>query len=67
MLFVYNFLKNYLVEYELNYKKFEDEILVNKEKEEWSYDVKVVYKWDKNWKLYVVIGNVVGSKIIDEC
>ncbi len=59
-------MKNYSAEYELNYKKSEDEILANKEKEEWSHDLKVAYKWDKNWKPYVAIGNVAGSKTTDE-
>ncbi|CNL04383.1 DUF481 domain-containing protein [Yersinia enterocolitica] len=66
MLFAYNFLKDYSAEYELNYKKSEDEILANKEKEEWTHDVKIAYKWDKNWKPYVAIGNVAGSKTTDE-
>lgn len=48
------------------HKKSEDEILANKEKEEWSHDLKVAYKWDKNWKPYVAIGNVAGSKTTDE-
>ena len=66
MLFAYNFLKSYSAEYELNYKKSEDEILSNNEKEEWAHDLKIAYKWNKNWVPYAAIGNIPGSKTTDE-
>ncbi|CNE98181.1 oligogalacturonate-specific porin KdgM family protein [Yersinia nurmii] len=66
LLFAYSFLKDYSVEYELDYKKSEDKILANNEKYDWSHDVKLAYKWDKNWKPYVAIGNVSGSSLTDE-
>ena len=66
MVFAYRFLKDYSAEYELNYKKSEDEILSNNEKEEWAHDLKIAYKWNKNWVPYAAIGNIPGSKTTDE-
>ncbi|GAB7201905.1 hypothetical protein OS21_32270 [Dickeya oryzae] len=31
-----------------------------------THNVKLSYKWDKNWKPYVEVGNVSGSKSTDE-
>lgn len=42
-------------------------ILLDNENYDWIYDFKLMYKWDKNWLFYMVIGNVFGSKNIDEC
>ncbi|MCA6915221.1 oligogalacturonate-specific porin KdgM family protein [Pectobacterium versatile] len=66
----YKFLKDYQIDYELDYKK------ANKagpsgfqaDKENWKieHDVKLAYKLDKNWKPYMAVGNVVGDKNTDE-
>ncbi|NDL62114.1 oligogalacturonate-specific porin KdgM family protein [Acerihabitans arboris] len=66
MVLGYKFLKDYTVEYELEYKKSEDVILSNNEKEDWSHDVKLAYKWDKNWTPYLQVANVSGSSVTDE-
>ncbi|MBP2171365.1 hypothetical protein J2125_004557 [Erwinia toletana] len=66
MVLGYKFLESYTVEYELEYKKSEDVVLSNNEKDEWSHDIKLAYKWDKNWTPYVQVANVAGSSTTDE-
>lgn len=66
MVLGYKFLQDYSVEYELEYKKSEDVILSDNEKEDWSHDIKLAYKWDKNWTPYVQVANVSGSSTTDE-
>ncbi|AYN29049.1 MULTISPECIES: porin [Buttiauxella] len=53
---------------ELNYvyAKSQYEIRSNNKKDSQEYNVKVAYKWDKNWAPYAELGNVSGSKTADE-
>lgn len=54
---------------ELNYvyvKSMEGMVCNNNKDYFIEYNVKLVYKWDKNWVLYVEVGNV-GVKESDEC
>lgn len=64
----YNFLKDYQLDYELDYKKTNSAgvILANNDSYEWAHDVKLTYKFDKNWSPYLALGNVPGSKTSDE-
>lgn len=66
----YNFLKDYSVEYELDYKHStkagSEYFQSDKENYKFEHDVKLAYKIDKNWKPYMAIGNVSGNKNTDE-
>ncbi|MBN3063031.1 porin [Pectobacterium aquaticum] len=59
----YNFLKSFQVEYELDYKKANKAGQYQSDFETWKidHDVKLAYKWDKNWKPYMAVGNVADS------
>lgn len=56
----YKFLKDWQVDYEMDYKKSNQYQNYQFDKETWKleHDVKLSYKWDKNWKPYTAIGNV---------
>ncbi|EPY5355073.1 oligogalacturonate-specific porin KdgM family protein [Klebsiella quasipneumoniae] len=64
----WKFLKDYQVDYELDYKKANSAsvILANNDSYEWVHDLKLTYKIDKNWSPYMAIGNIPGSKVSDE-
>ena len=65
----YKFLKDFQVDYEFDYKKSNSTAytpLADNENYDISHDVKLSYKLDKNWKPYMAIGNVSGSKTTDE-
>lgn len=64
----YKFLNDYSVDYEFDYKKANSAgvILADNESYEWTHDLKLTYKWDKNWSPYMALGNVPGSKNTDE-
>lgn len=64
----YKISKDYQVDYEIDYKQANKAgvILANNENYDWSHDVKLTYKWDKNWSPYMALGNVSGSKNTDE-
>ncbi|MBP2859035.1 oligogalacturonate-specific porin KdgM [Dickeya oryzae] len=64
----YNFLQVYTIGYELEYKKATsgETILSDNDDYDITHNVKLSYKWDKNWKPYVEVGNVSGSKSTDE-
>ncbi|MBP2847113.1 oligogalacturonate-specific porin KdgM [Dickeya oryzae] len=64
----YTFLQVYTIGYELEYKKATsgDTILSDNDDYDITHDVKLSYKWDKNWKPYIAVGNVSGSKSTDE-
>lgn len=64
----YKFLNDYSLEYEFDYKKANraGAILADNESYEWVHDVKLAYKWDKNWTPYTAIGNIPGSAKTDE-
>lgn len=56
----YKFLKDFQVDYELDYKKTNKAgaIIHDNETYNFDHDVKLSYKLDKNWKPYMAIGNV---------
>ncbi len=64
----WKFLKNYQLDYELDYKKANSAgvVLADNESYDWTHDFKLTYKLDKNWSPYMAIGNVSGSKLTDE-
>lgn len=64
----WKFLKDYQLDYELDYKKANSAgvILADNESYDWTHDFKLTYKFDKNWSPYMAIGNVSGSKTTDE-
>ncbi|WP_033577540.1 oligogalacturonate-specific porin KdgM [Dickeya chrysanthemi] len=64
----YNFLDVYTLGYELEYKKGTsgETVLSDNDDYDITHSVKLSYKWDKNWKPYVELGNVSGSKTTDE-
>ncbi|MTH46608.1 oligogalacturonate-specific porin KdgM family protein [Intestinirhabdus alba] len=64
----FKFLKNYQLDYELDYKKANSAgvILANNKNEDWTHDFKLTWKLDKNWSPYTAIGNVAGSKSTNE-
>ncbi|MBA0203206.1 MULTISPECIES: oligogalacturonate-specific porin KdgM family protein [Pectobacterium] len=61
---------NFVVEYEFEYNKNNKAgatwYLADSENYEMSHDIKLAYKFDKNWTPYAQIGNVKGSTITDE-
>lgn len=63
----YNFLKDYTIEYELDYQKANDAGIKLADNESYSFghDVKLSYKWDKNWRPFVAVGNVPESGTTD--
>ena len=64
----WKFLKDYQLDYELDYKKVNSArvILADNESYDWTHGFKLTYKFDKNWSPYMSIGNVSGSKATDE-
>lgn len=64
----WKFLKDYSLDYELDYKKVNSAgvIVADNENYDFSHDFKLTYKWDKNWSPYAAIGNISGSKTTDE-
>ncbi|MBW7981893.1 oligogalacturonate-specific porin KdgM family protein [Enterobacillus tribolii] len=63
----YNFLTDYTFTNEFEYKHAENAILWDGDKDDWLYEGKITYKWDKNWRPYAAIANVSGpSKYTDE-
>ena len=60
---------NWGIEYELEYHKTDTKefapVADNKDYQ-WTHDVKVSYAIDKNWKPYVAVANIPGSKYTDE-
>ncbi|MBG6244060.1 porin [Candidatus Symbiopectobacterium sp. 'North America'] len=63
----YNFLKDYTIEYELDYQKANAAGIKLADNESYSFghDVKLSYKWDKNWRPFVAVGNVPESGTTD--
>lgn len=61
---------NFVVEYEFEYNKNTKAgpvgYLSDSDNDEISHDVKLAYKYDKNWTPYVQVGNVKGSTTTDE-
>lgn len=45
------------MEYNYVYKK-SDKVLFDNKKHDYEHDVKLSYRWDKNWKPYIQVGNV---------
>ncbi|CNC81588.1 porin [Yersinia pseudotuberculosis] len=64
----YKVAKDYQLDYEIDYKQANKAgvVLADKENYDWSHDLKLTYKWDKNWSPYMALGNVSGSKNTDE-
>lgn len=64
----WKFLKDYQLDYELDYKKANAAgvVLADNESYDWTHDFKLTYKFDKNWSPYMAIANVAGSKTTDE-
>ncbi|MFP9228451.1 oligogalacturonate-specific porin KdgM family protein [Pectobacterium cacticida] len=56
----YKFLKDFQVDYELDYKKVTKAgvVIYDNDNYDFTHDVKLSYKWDKNWKPYTAVGNV---------
>ncbi|MBA0166297.1 oligogalacturonate-specific porin KdgM family protein [Pectobacterium sp. CFBP8739] len=59
----YKFLKDFQVDYELDYKKANKagQYQYDNETYNFDHDVKLSYKLDKNWKPYMAVGNVADS------
>ncbi|MEQ9916987.1 oligogalacturonate-specific porin KdgM family protein [Pectobacterium aroidearum] len=59
----YKFLKDFQVDYELDYKKVNRAFAYQYDNETYNFDhdVKLSYKLDKNWKPYMAVGNVAES------
>ncbi|EOC0446185.1 Oligogalacturonate-specific porin protein KdgM [Klebsiella variicola] len=60
---------NWGMEYELEYHKTNSEYyspVADNKDYQWTHDIKVSYAIDKNWKPYVAVANVPGSKYTDE-
>ncbi|GKW21900.1 porin [Pectobacterium araliae] len=61
---------NFVIEYEFEYDKKTKAgsvgYLADNENHDMTHDVKLAYKFDKNWTPYVQVGNVSGSKFTDE-
>ncbi|MBT9184966.1 porin [Pectobacterium punjabense] len=64
----YKFLKDFGISYETDYKKSNRANNYQADNETWKIDhnVKLSYKWDKNWTPYVEVGNVAADKLSDE-
>lgn len=65
----YRFLEHWGVDYELEYNKTNTDYfapVADNNSYEWTHDVKLSYSIDKNWKPYIAVGNVAGSKYTDE-
>ncbi|UUE11830.1 oligogalacturonate-specific porin KdgM family protein [Dickeya zeae] len=66
----YKFLDNFTVEYELEYNKNTKAgsfgYIADKDNDNFTHDVKLAYKIDKNWTPYIQLANVDGSKTTDE-
>ncbi|MEH2921158.1 oligogalacturonate-specific porin KdgM family protein [Samsonia erythrinae] len=56
----YKFLKDFQIDYELEYKKATQagRLLYDNDNYDYTHDVKLSYRWDKNWRPYTAIGNV---------
>ncbi|WP_409307688.1 oligogalacturonate-specific porin KdgM family protein [Pectobacterium sp. B1J-3] len=63
----YKFLKDFQIDYELDYKKANKagKTLYDNDNDNFDHDVKLSYKLDKNWKPYTAIGNVAESGTSD--
>ncbi|WP_409309788.1 oligogalacturonate-specific porin KdgM family protein [Pectobacterium sp. B1J-3] len=63
----YSFLKDFQADYELDYQKANSAGVKLADNENYSivHDFKVSYKWDKNWRPYVALGNTPESKSTD--
>lgn len=61
---------NFNVEYEFEYNKNTRAgsagYIADKENDNMTHNVKLAYKYDKNWTPYAEVGNVEGSKTTDE-
>lgn len=64
----YRFLNNFTVEYELEYNKNTraGAFRFDSDTDNFTHDVKLAYKIDKNWTPYVQVANIEGSSITDE-
>ncbi len=52
---------------DFEWKRSENTVLWDNDKESWLYEGKLTYKYDKNWRPYMSIANVSGdSKVTDE-
>ncbi|MCL2895053.1 oligogalacturonate-specific porin KdgM family protein [Brenneria tiliae] len=56
------------IDYEMDYKKATKAGVLLADNENWKieHDVKVSYKWDKNWKPYIQVANIAGASDSDE-
>ncbi|KEY58051.1 oligogalacturonate-specific porin KdgM family protein [Serratia sp. DD3] len=53
----YTFLNDWQVEYNFLYKS-SNQVIFDNDKNDYEHNVKLAYKWDKNWKPYIEVGNV---------
>ncbi|WON75662.1 oligogalacturonate-specific porin KdgM family protein [Serratia sp. UGAL515B_01] len=53
----YKFFKDWQVEYNYVYKN-SNKVIFDDGKTDYEHNVKLAYKWDKNWKPYIEVGNV---------
>ena len=51
---------------DFEWKKSENTILFDQDKEDWLYEAKLTYKYNKNWRPYVSLANVSEIKTTDE-
>lgn len=62
-----NVLPNFTLTNDFEWKRSENTVLWDNDKETWLYEGKLTYKYDKNWRPFVSIANVSGdSKTTDE-
>lgn len=53
----YSFYKDWSAEYNYVYKS-SNKVIFDDGKTDYEHNVKLAYKWDKNWKPYIEVGNV---------
>lgn len=60
----YTFLKDWQAEYNYVYKN-SNKVIFDDGKTDYEHNVKLAYKWDKNWKPYIEVGNVKQDSLHD--
>ncbi|AHG18756.1 porin [Chania multitudinisentens RB-25] len=60
----YTFFDDWQTEYNFVYKK-SNKVIFDDDKTDYEHNVKLAYKWDKNWKPYIEVGNVKQDSLND--
>lgn len=60
----YTFLNDWQVEYNYVYKH-SNKVIFDNGKNDYEHNLKLAYKWDKNWKPYIELGNVKQDSVND--